>query len=281
MAADAYASLGVRRIVLAREMTLAQIAELRRRCTRELELEVFAHGSMCMAYSGRCMISAALTGRSANRGACTQSCRWNYALMEEKRPGQYFPVFEDERGMSILSSNDLCTLPFLDQLLACGIGSCKIEGRMKSAYYVATVTNAYRRRLDAIKAQEASDIDALMRELSCVSHRAYSSGFYFSEAIHAMPDAGVYEQECIFTAIVTEFSASGRVCFEARNRLEEGTTVEVLSPHLLGARFIAENITDVSGKRVSCADRPSEGYEMDCPYPLEPGDILRVRLAHP
>ena len=230
-----------------------------------------------MAYSGRCLISAALTGRSANRGACTQSCRWNYYLMEEKRPGQYFPVFEDERGTTLLSSHDLCALPFLEKVIESGVTSFKIEGRMKSAYYVATVVNAYRKRLDAIKAKAPVDTKALMDELRCASHRSFSSGFYFSEAIHQAPDDGQYRQDCVFVGTVRAAAPRGRVRFEVRNRLPEGTNVEILSPSLTQASFIAENISDSQGARVACADRPSELYEMDCPYALEEGDMLRVR----
>ena len=150
-AAQVYADLGATRVVLGREMSLTEIAELRAKTPASLELEAFVHGAMCMAYSGRCMISAYLAGRSANRGACAQSCRWTYHLMEEKRPGQFFPVEEDDRGTTILSSLDLCCIDFLDRIAAAGVTSFKIEGRMKSPYYVATVVNAYRKRLDALK----------------------------------------------------------------------------------------------------------------------------------
>lgn len=279
-AARVYADMGATRIVLGREMTLDEIAELRARTPKQLELEAFVHGAMCMSYSGRCMISAYLTGRSANRGACAQSCRWTYHLMEEKRPGQFFPIEEDDRGTTILSSLDMNCLSFLDQIMAAGVVSFKIEGRMKSPYYVATVINAYRRRIDAIRSNASTpELTALLqRELDACSHRPYSSGFYFGELRRHAPDEGAYLQDCTFAGIVAE-AACGRVRFEARNRIREGERVEVLSPASIGESFIAENIADSSGQRVTAAARPSEYYEMDCPIAVAPGDILRIRIV--
>lgn len=279
--AQVYADLGASRVVLGREMTLEEIAELRRKAPKELELEAFVHGAMCMAYSGRCMISAYLTGRSANRGACAQSCRWTYHLMEEKRPGQFFPVEEDDRGMTILSSLDMNCLSFLDRIIDAGVVSFKIEGRMKSPYYVATVVNAYRRRIDAILSGTASaEHTALLeRELNAASHRPYSSGFYFGELRHHAPDGGAYLQDCTFVGVVREILDGGRIRFEARNRIFEGDRVEILSPDSLGLSFTAANIANQSGGRESSAARPSELYEMDCDQPVAPGDLLRIRNA--
>ena len=203
-AATAWYELGASRVVLAREMTLEQIGQLRAHTPVALELEAFVHGAMCMAWSGRCMISAYLTGRSANRGGCTQSCRWRYHLVEEKRPGEFFPVEEDDRGTTILSSHDLNCLDFLDQIAAAGVTSFKIEGRMKSPYYVATVTNAYRQRLDGLANGPASSefLALLQRELDAVSHRTYASGFYFGQMRRHAPDDGVYRQDCVFAGVV-------------------------------------------------------------------------------
>lgn len=277
--ARVYADLGATRVVLGREMSLSEIAELRAKTPPELELEAFVHGAMCMAYSGRCMISAYLTGRSANRGACAQSCRWTYHLMEEKRPGQFFPVEEDDRGTTILSSMDMNCLPFLDQIMAAGVTSFKIEGRMKSPYYVATVTNAYRQRINAILNGSASpEHTALLeRELNAASHRPYSSGFYFGELKHHAPDEGAYLQDCTFVGVVREVLSSGRIRFEARNKICAGDAVEVLSPDSLGASFVAQNIADAAGNPESAAARPSEIYEMDCGAAVTPGDLLRIR----
>lgn len=280
-AAQVYANLGATRVVLGREMSLTEIAELRAKTPASLELEAFVHGAMCMAYSGRCMISAYLAGRSANRGACAQSCRWTYHLMEEKRPGQFFPVEEDDRGTTILSSLDLCCIDFLDQIAAAGVTSFKIEGRMKSPYYVATVVNAYRKRLDALMTGTADDMQLalLRRELNAASHRPYSSGFYFGELKHHAPDEGAYLQDCTFVGVVRERLSGGRILFECRNRIREGDRVEILSPDSLGLSFVAGNIRSESGLPEPAAARPSEIYSMDCGCPAAPGDLLRMRTA--
>ena len=280
-AAQVYANLGATRVVLGREMSLTEIAELRAKTPASLELEAFVHGAMCMAYSGRCMISAYLSGRSANRGACAQSCRWTYHLMEEKRPGQFFPVEEDDRGTTILSSLDLCCIDFLDRIAAAGVTSFKIEGRMKSPYYVATVVNAYRKRLDALKTGNADDMQLalLRRELNAASHRPYSSGFYFGELKHHAPDEGAYLQDCTFVGVVRERLSGGRILFECRNRIREGDRVELLSPDSLGLSFVAGNIRSESGLPEPAAARPSEIYSMDCGCPAAPGDLLRIRTA--
>ena len=277
LAARVYHDLGATRVVLARELTLEQIAELRAKTPEDLELEAFVHGAMCMAYSGRCMISAHLTGRSANRGGCAQSCRWKYHLMEESRPGEYFPVEEDDQGMTILSSRDLNALPFLDKLMAAGVTSFKIEGRMKTPYYVATVTNAYRRRLDQIlSGADTPTVAELQRELDAVSHRPYSSGFYFGEAKHAPADDGVYRQDCVFVATVQEASA-GRASFTLRNRFQAGDVLEVLAPGEPCRRIKVEDLRNAAGEPVDWASVPMEVYSMACKAELRPGDILRKR----
>ena len=278
-AARVYADLGATRVVLGREMSLDEIAGLRAHTPAGLELEAFVHGAMCMAYSGRCMISAYLTGRSANRGACAQSCRWTYHLMEEKRPGQFFPVEEDDRGTTILSSLDLNCLSFLDRIMDAGVTSFKIEGRMKTPYYVATVVNAYRRRIDAILGKTATpEHTALLeRELNAASHRPYSSGFYFGELKHHAPDEGAYLQDCTFVGVVRDVLPGGRIRFEARNKIRVGDRVEILSPESLGLSFIAADIRSADGVPESAAARPSELYEMDCGQPVAPGDLLRIR----
>ena len=279
-AACAYYDMGATRVVLGREMSLAEIRELRRRTPAELELEAFVHGAMCMSYSGRCMISAYLTSRSANKGACAQSCRWKYHLMEEKRPGEYFPVEEDEQGMTILSSFDMNCLDFLDQIIDAGVTSFKLEGRMKSPYYVATVTNAYRKRIDGILdgSADAAQIALLQRELNAASHRPYASGFYFGEMKRHGSDDGSYLQDCNFVGVVRGVQ-DGRIAVEVRNRIFEGDRIEILSPHSLNAGFIARDILDNAGAAVNAATRPSEIYTMACDAPVSEGDLLRVRIA--
>ena len=279
-AAMAYLDMGCTRVVLGREMTLDDIRELRARVPDDLELEAFVHGAMCMAWSGRCMLSAYLTGRSANRGGCAQSCRWNYRLVEEKRPGEYYPVEEDAGGTTILSACDLNCLDFLDQILEAGVVSLKIEGRMKSPYYVATVVNAYRRRIDGILDGTAApeSVAQLRRELDAASHRAYASGFYFGEMKHHAPDAGVYQQDCAFVGTVKECLPGGRIRVEQRNRVREGDALELLSPGVLGFGFVARNLTDAEGRAIDAANVPMALFDMDAPDVVRPGDLLRARL---
>ena len=281
--ARAYHDMGASRVVLGREMTLDQIAELRQKTPIDLELEAFVHGAMCMAWSGRCLISAYLTGRSANRGACAQSCRWKYRLVEEKRPGEYFPVEEDADGTTILSSFDLNCIDFLDRLIDAGVTSFKIEGRMKTPYYVATVTGAYRRRIDGIIGGLASDaeLDALRRELDAVSHRAYAPGFYFGGMKRHAPEDGNYLQDCRFVGVVRQRLPGGRARVELRNRIEASDVLEVLSPHSLGLTFAARNLTDENGAALDAACVPMALYDLDAPDALRPGDMLRVRLDPP
>ena len=278
-AAMTYYDLGARRIVLGREMSLEEIRQLRLRVPQDLELEAFVHGAMCMSYSGRCLISAYLTGRSANKGACTQSCRWKYHLMEEKRPGEYFPIEEDAAGTTLLSSFDLNCMDFLDQILDAGITSLKLEGRMKSPFYVATVTGAYRRRVDAILSGTASPEHTalLQRELSAVSHRPYASGFYFGAMKRHAPDDGVYLQDTTFVGVVHRVEGT-RIAVEVRNRIFEGDTLEILSPHSLGLQFVARKLQDASGTFVQAAARPGEIYTMECDALVQAGDLLRIRI---
>ena len=270
-AAAKYYQLGARRIVLGRELTLDEIKEIRDKTPPELELEAFVHGAMCMAYSGRCLISAFLTGRDPNNGGCAQPCRWNYRLVEEKRPNEYFPVTEDDQGMTILSSKDLNTLPFIDQIQKAGISSFKIEGRMKSPYYVAVVTNAYRHALDG-----DADIAILQKELDAVSHREYASGFYFGELQHAPAAKGGYIQGSAYIANV-KGSADGRIEIEQRNKFSVGDTLEVVSPKLLGQQFKVTAIRDEEGNEMQSAPHPQQKLFLSCPLKLRQGDILRRR----
>lgn len=226
-AARMWYELGAKRIVCAREMSLADIAAMRAQTPRELEIEVFAHGAMCMAVSGRCLISSYLTDRSANRGHCTQPCRWNYTLEEEKRPGVHFPVEEDGGFSFIMNAKDLNMLAHLDALRDAGVDSIKIEGRNKKAFYVASVVGAYRRVLDG---ESAACVES---ELYDVSHRPYGTGFFFGEAEQATDYDG-YEQECVHVADVVGCEPRGlgsyRVLVRCRNRWEEGQDLEALIP---------------------------------------------------
>lgn len=267
--ANKYYQLGAKRIVLGRELSLDEIKEIRDKTPPDLELEAFVHGSMCMAYSGRCLISAFLTGRDPNNGGCTQPCRWTYNLVEEKRPNEFFPVFEDENGMRILSSKDLNTISFIDKIKDAGISSFKIEGRMKSPYYVATVTNAYRHALDG-------DIDMalLEKELASVSHREYSSGFYFGELKGAPSAESEYIQDSVYIAVV-KGAANGRIEIEQRNKFSIGEMLEVVSPKMLRQEFMVTKIWDENGYEVQTAPHPKQKLFLDCPHQLNEGDFLR------
>lgn len=272
VAANTYHKLGASRIILGRELSLDEIRELRDRTSPELELEAFVHGAMCMAYSGRCLISAYLASRDSNRGDCAQPCRWRYKLVEERRPGEEYPVYETNGGTTILSSRDLNTIRFIEEIKAAGITSFKIEGRMKSPYYVATVTGAYRRALDGF-----SDIDLLEREIRSASHRAFSSGFFYGELKNAPAAEDGYAQDCSFIAVVKEAAANGRVLLEQRNRFRVGETLEVLSPNSIGLSFTVERMTDDRGAAIDCAPHPQQIITINCPYELHEGDILRRR----
>lgn len=269
--AQIYASLGAKRIVLAREMSLGDIAELRQKLASGIELEAFIHGAMCMAYSGRCIISSYLTGRSGNRGECTQPCRWNYALMEEKRPGEFFPVEEEDGKTAILSSHDMCCIDILEDLADAGVSSFKIEGRMKSAYYVATAVNAYRRAMDGTLPREAC-----RRELYCLQHRPYSTGFYLGALKKDHSNDGLYRSECRFIASVLGWE-NGVACLRQRNHFKLGDTLEVLSPGLDPVEFKVTAITNEDGEAQETAPHPNQTVYVPCEIPLEAGDMLRRR----
>ena len=233
-AARVWHSLGASRVVCAREMSLADIARLRQEAPPDLEIEAFAHGAMCMAVSGRCLISSYLTGRSGNKGHCTQPCRWSYQLEEEKRPGEFFPIEEDDRGTFIMNAKDLNMLAHLRALADAGVDSIKIEGRNKKAFYVATVVGAYRRVLDGEPPEVVAD------ELLAVSHRPYGTGFYFSEAEQATAYDG-YEQETMHVADVVA-SEGGFLYVLCRNRFAEGDELETLVPHETSRRLIVRDL---------------------------------------
>lgn len=274
-AAEEYARLGARRIVLGREMTLSQIAELRRRVSRELELEVFAHGSMCMAYSGRCLLSAERMGpaRSATRGACAQPCRWAWTLVEEREPERPVGLEQDGRGSYLLSSNDLCLLEHVGELREAGVDALKLEGRAKGSYYTACVTNAYRQVLDGAPAA------AWMGELEAVSHRPYSSGFLLGEPTQN-PGRVEYARERMMVAVVRgcrRVDGGWEAEVECRNRLAAGSVLEVLSPGLPVRTAPLEVVGRMDGEDVEPAcDLATNGarYLLRLPFAVEPWDLL-------
>lgn len=271
-AANVYWNMGAKRVVLGREMTLDEIIEFRKRIPEEMEIEAFVHGAMCMSYSGRCMISSYLVNRSGNRGGCAQPCRWNYHLVEMKRPNEFFQVVEDEKGTAILSSHDMCAVGFLDKLEAAGICSYKIEGRMKTPFYVATAVNAYRHAIDGDVPMEVIE-----RELDSISHRPYSSAFYFGEMKNSHGNSGAYIQKCTFIGKVLDFS-DGFVTIQQRNNFKPGDELEVVSPISTGEKFTVTKIFDEEGNEREDARLIQQILRLPCPIKLQKGDLLRKRI---
>ena len=269
--ARVYADLGARRIVLARELSVEDIARLRAKLDPSVELEAFVHGAMCMAYSGRCLMSAFMTGRSGNRGECAQSCRWTYALQEQKRPGEYFDVEETENGSMILSSHDLCCIDMLDELRDAGIDSFKIEGRMKTAYYVATVVNAYRRAMD-----KTMPMEDCRHELECIQHRPYADGFYHGALKLNHDNDGEYITRYRFMGNVLGWE-NGMLKIRQRNRFQVGDTLEVLSPFNMPCHFTVASIRNEDGEYQDAAPHPNQIVYVPCQRELHVGDMLRKK----
>ena len=272
--AEVYYSLGVKRIVLARELSIESIAEIRSKTPKGLELEAFVHGAMCMSYSGRCLISSFLTGRSANRGECTQSCRWNYRITEEKRPGEYFEIEESAGGTAILSSKELCCIGFLDQLEQAGITSFKIEGRMRTPYSIGIAVNAYRMAMDG-----SASIEEIQKELDTTSHRPYCSGFYLNDPGALAPDTKGYVRDWIFIAKASDASQNGFVTIQTRNHFRKGDFVEIVSPGKAGRAFQIDTITDAKGQSLALSNTPMRSLIINCPYDVFAGDLIRKRIA--
>jgi len=275
--ARVWESLGAARIVLARELSLAEIKTIRARTG--LELEVFVHGAMCMAYSGRCLLSNYLTGRDANRGDCAQACRWKYRLVEEKRPGEYFPVGEDNRGTYILSSRDLCLLAYLPDLVKAGVAALKIEGRVKSIHYLATVTRVYRQALDACW----RDPDKFrvrpewLEEIGKVSNRDYTTGFIDGGRPGEKPPVhGLYRRPYTFVGAVLGYDGRrGMLRVEQRNRFARGEELEVLTPGEAIYRLAVSEIRDEEGRSLEAAPHPRQIVYLPWPHPLPEYSLLR------
>ncbi|SHF02422.1 putative protease [Desulfofundulus australicus DSM 11792] len=271
---------GVSRIILARELGLEEIREIRRQVT--VPLEIFVHGAMCISYSGRCLLSSYMTGRDANRGDCAQACRWRYALVEEKRPGEYFPLEEDSRGTYILSSRDLCLLEYIPQLVEAGINSLKIEGRVKSIHYVATVVSVYRQALDAYRADPGRYRvrNRWLEELGKVSHREYTTGFFAGPPVRAAQGAvdSIYLRPYTFTGVVREYDpARGLALVEQRNRFARGEVLEVLLPGGETFSFTVTGLYDENMDPVDAAPHPRQRVFLSLPRPVLPWSLLRRR----
>jgi len=278
-AARAWHGLGAARVILARELSLDEIREIRARTPPELELECFAHGAMCVSYSGRCLLSNYMTGRDASRGACAQPCRYKYALMEEKRPGEYFPIEEDERGAYIMNSRDMCMIGHIPELLSAGVDSIKIEGRAKSAYYAAVVTGAYRRAVDAALAGEPLD-GVWLGEVDKVSHRPYSTGFFFGQPGQYTGDAR-YVRDWQVCAVVESCDGAGNALLSLRNKFSAGETLELIGPNVAPRPVLVEGMTDASGLPLSQARTPQMKLRLRLPCPVPPLSILRKKVGDP
>lgn len=269
--------LGAKRVVLARELSLEEIAEIRAKTPPELEIEAFVHGAMCMSFSGRCLLSSYITGRDANRGECAQPCRWGYYLMEEKRPGEYHPIYEDERGSYILNAKDLCMIEHLDKLIEAGVTSLKIEGRAKSSYYVSVVTNAYRCAIDQYLAEpEHYQLEPwIEEETRKVSHRTYSTGFYFGPIQNGQyyENAG-YVRSYDVVAIVDGYQ-DGKILCTQRNKFSVGDEIEILEPKRPPRTFVVDSLLDESGEPIRSASHAVMRLQIPCDTPVMPGAILR------
>ncbi|MBQ8921202.1 MAG: U32 family peptidase [Oscillospiraceae bacterium] len=278
--ANALYDLGVSRIVLARELSIEEIAEIRAKTPKALEIEMFVHGAMCMSVSGRCLLSEYMTGRDANRGACAQSCRWKYALMEEKRPGQYFPVNEDGDGSYILNAKDLCLLPYLRELAEAGVDSVKIEGRAKAAYYVAGVTNAYRLALDCMFAEPPRTVpEWVMNELSNVSHRPYTVGFAFGQRRDLIwHEQNGYIRDYEVVGIVQR-SENGRLYVSQRNRFFAGDTVEILMPGVQPPALTVTDLRNGEGEPIEAANHAVMDCSFLCGFDVPEGAFVRKRTT--
>ena len=290
-AARAWAAMGAKRLVLARELSLSEVRAIREALPPEVSLEAFVHGSMCVSYSGRCMLSNQFTGRDANRGACAQPCRWNYTVIEEKRPNEPLPIHENENGTFIMSSKDMCMLRHIPALIEAGVESFKIEGRMKSAYYTAVVTNAYRMVIDAYLADPDGFVfdERIYREVESVSHREYATGFWFDDPKkepQLCTENGYIREKAYFATVVergnapaglVEENGQGVLCrLRQRNKLCLGDAAELLTPSRVGIPVAVNELYDENGTPIEAAPHPLMEFYTRLPHVANVGDILRA-----
>ena len=271
--ARAWHDLGASRVILAREVGLEEIRTIREKTPEDLEIEAFVHGAMCVSYSGRCLLSNYMTGRDSSRGACAQPCRYQYALMEEKRPGEYFPIEEDEKGTYILNSRDMCMIDHLGDLCDAGLSSLKIEGRAKSAYYAAIVTGAYRHCLDDVWA--GREVDSIWRaEVDHVSHRPYSTGFYYGYPGQFYENSR-YIREWQVVALVTDCDAEGNATLSLRNKFRTGDTVELVGPDSRPFSMTVGEMWDGEGNSIDEPRNPQMTFRMKLPHSVPPYTLVR------
>jgi peptidase U32 len=272
--------MGAKRVILARELSLEEIIEVRKNTPKDLEIEVFVHGAMCISYSGRCLLSNYMTGRDANRGDCAQACRWKYSIQEENRPGEYYPIEEDGSGTYIMNSKDLCLIDELDKLIEAGIDSFKIEGRMKTAFYVATVVRSYRQVIDAYYDGNYNKeiVQKYFNELEKASHRHYTKAFFYNK-----PDSNtqIYENSSYirkydFIGVVLEYNSKTKeAIIEQRNRFFLGDEIEIFGNYKDYYNYKIDNMRNNKGEELEVANRPKEKISMTINLPLEAGDMLR------
>lgn len=274
-------NMGAKRVVLARELTLDEIAEIRAKTNPDLDIEAFVHGAMCVSFSGRCLLSQYLVNRDANRGECAQPCRWGYHLMEEKRPGEFFPVYEDEKGTYILNSKDMCMIEHIDKLADAGVMSLKIEGRAKSAYYVTVVTNAYRMAVDEYYKNPANFklSDYIREEVYKVSHRKYCNGFFFG-----VPEESQYYENSGYirnydVVAVVESCENGTVYCTQRNKFFAGDTVELLAPSQKPVELTLEKLYDAENNEIETANHAMMKFSFKSELTFPKGTVIRKNLA--
>ena len=274
--------LGAKRVVLARELPLEEIKRIRDKTPPELEIETFVHGAMCMSFSGRCLLSNYMVGRDANRGECAQPCRWGYYLMEEKRPGQYFPIFEDEKGSYILNAKDMCMIEHIPELIKAGIDSFKIEGRNKTAYYTACVTGAYRAAVDAYLANPERYVmpQFCLDEVNKVSHREYYTGFYFGPSADGQHYGDQYIRDYEVVGMPVDCREDGTAVFALKNRFFKGEELELLQPGHAPYSFHAEAVND-DGEALDLFNVPQMKVHFQFPFAVDRYAILRKKKERP
>lgn len=276
--AKTFCDMGAKRLILARELSVKEIKEIREYIPKDIEIETFVHGAMCISYSGRCLLSNYLTGRDSNRGACVQACRFEYTICEKSRQGEHYEIQEDNRGTYILNSKDMCMINHLSDVVDAGVTSFKIEGRMKSAYYVATVVNAYRRAIDNMLNGKPFD-DELLEELEKTSHRRYTTGFFYGEKDKEYIKDSMPIQSHEFMAIVKENQKDGFAIIEQRNRFMVGDTLEVLSPNdTFNKKIVVGEMFDMDGNVITDASRVQQLIKLKTDIKLEVGDVLRKKI---
>ena len=271
--ARSWYDLGAKRVILARELSLDEVREIRQKTPPELEIEVFGHGAMCVSYSGRCLLSNYMTGRDSNRGACAQPCRYQYALMEEKRPGEYFPVFEENGETYIMNSRDMCMIDHIAELMEAGVNSLKLEGRAKSAYYAAIVTGAYRHAIDAAAAGEP--LDPVWRdEMEHISHRHYSTGFFFGQP-GQYTQSSRYIRDWQIVAKVVSCDGEGNARLTLNNKFSVGDTLELVGPDVRPQSLTVEALWDGEGTPLTQVRKPQMEFCMKLPRAVPPLSLLR------